>query len=445
MQETPGSVSERHILGGAIRVAAFVLVAKIVIAAREIVMASRFGVGPVADAYNITLAVGTWLPILLAAAIGSALVPALVRADAAPEEERALFLGELDGHAILLASVTALFGLALAFVAPTLFSSGQPETDEYLRTLLLYFAPFAGLTTLFYYFSNRLQAQGRFAYTAIEAVPALFVVFVVLALSTALAPASLAAATLAGGAVQVFLLWLILRRGHVPAGPVSLTRHAPEWGMLVAGIGAMAIGQAVLSLGGPIDQFFAAQAGPGVPASFGYANRLIGIGTSIGTLILARALLPGLAAMRTRDPHGARRVTMKWAACTFALGLVGLVGVYFLAEPVTRIAFERGYFSPQDTARVASLLTLGALQLPFFFSGVAAVQWLAVEGRFVAIAAIAVATLLVKVLLLTVLVDRFGAAGLMLSTAGMYVFAWLMQMIAAAQPARDPQVVREAR
>jgi len=59
--------------------------------------------------------------------------------------------------------------------------------------------------------------------------------------------------------------------------------------------------------------------------------------------------------------------------------------------------------------------------LPFYFAGIALVQWYAATNRYRAIFGITASALLVKVALNVILAPRFGVAGITLATGMMYV------------------------
>lgn len=430
-------MTDRDILGGAARVALFVVVAKVGVALRDVAIAWQYGVGPVSDAYNVAFALGTWLPLFLAGAIGAAIVPALVRAQQGDDRHATKrFIEELDGHALMLAVLVSLFGLALIFIAPLAFDVSDPFVAQSTSSLILAFSPFAGMMMVYYYLANRLQAQGSFSYTIYESLPAVLAGLGIVLVGSTSPILAIGAGTLAGGVLQVVILKVLLNRSRTPVRRLRLTRSAPEWSLLLAGIGTIALGQGLLSLVPPLDQYFAVKVGSGAPASIGYANRLIGIGTSLGTVILGRALLPSLAALRLQDKADAARTAERWAGYAFLAGLVALAAGWTLAPWAIRLLFERGSFTASDTANVAQLVRLGLLQLPFFLSGVAVVQWLAVEGRFTVIAAICALTLGVKAILLFALITSMGSSAIMLSTVGMYAAAWLCQLAALRRPRR---------
>jgi peptidoglycan biosynthesis protein MviN/MurJ (putative lipid II flippase) len=436
-------MSDGAIVRGALRVGAFVLVAKAMVAFRDVTIAWQFGAGAEADAFNVAFAISTWLPLFLAGAIGSALVPALMKARNQSDHAGArVFLDELTGHAFLLAAVVFLASLGIAWLTSLFMQQGAfGGGGDGAIVLMLAFAPFAGLTTLFYFFANRLQALGSFSYSMFEGLPGLVVAFCIVTFGYKAGLSALIAGVLVGGVVQVIILRALLHRREAYRVHPRLTRSSEHWNLLLAGIGIMAIGQALLSLVTPIDQYFALQAGPGVPATFGYASRIVGLATSVGTLVLGRALLPAFAEMAQNDPDAALGTARRWTGLTLILGVLAIGGGWNVTESVVRLLFERGSFTPADTLTVTRFVQLGLLQLPFYFSGIVAVQWLLVSGRFTRVAIICLLSIIVKSVALFLMLPQLGADSLMLSTAVMYGAAWIVQ---AASLAGSPHPGRRA-
>jgi peptidoglycan biosynthesis protein MviN/MurJ (putative lipid II flippase) len=102
-----------------------------------------------------------------------------------------------------------------------------------------------------------------------------------------------------------------------------------------------------------------------------------------------------------------------------------------------RILFQRGAFDAMASANVAGVLRYGLLQLPFFFGGMALVQWYAALGRFRAVLSITTGALAVKFGLNAVLAPVYGIDGIMIATASMYLFtsAMMWLFIGRASPA----------
>jgi O-antigen/teichoic acid export membrane protein len=80
---------------------------------------------------------------------------------------------------------------------------------------------------------------------------------------------------------------------------------------------------------------------------------------------------------------------------------------------------------------VAHVLRFGALQLPFYFAGLTAVQWIAARRRYGSLLLIACLAVLLKLVMNLLLIKAFGLAGIMMATAGMYAFSFTCQYFAA--------------
>src|SRR5690348_17183770 len=76
-----GQVHANHkrIATGALTIAILTLIAKALVAVREMSIAWRYGVSSTVDAYQLSLTIVTWMPMLVSSVIGAVLVPRLVR------------------------------------------------------------------------------------------------------------------------------------------------------------------------------------------------------------------------------------------------------------------------------------------------------------------------------------------------------------------------------
>ena len=418
-----------HIASTATRILLLVMGAKLLVALKEVVLAYRFGVGTVVDAYNVAYTVATWFPMLIAGAAGTALVPTLVSLRRTPDQQRG-FVAELNAAAWLVAAVllaaTFLFGPAAArLIAEGLAPATRGDAAQMARGL----CAFSPLFVLAGYYSLRLQSEEHFFYSFLEAMPALFLSLAALFLADRLGMTALVIGTIVGGFVQLLWLMAITRRTSAGLGGLRLGIGAPAWSIVWRGLGAMAVGQFLIFLTVPMEQYFAGHATSGGIAMMSYANRIVSLITGLGTVVLARALLPILSsAVAEGDLDLAKRQAMRWAGISLSLGLAAALVGWFAAETMIRILLQRGAFGAGDTEMVGGLLRLGLLQLPFYLGGIVIVQWMASRGFYRLIAIIAASSLAVKLGLL-VLLAGFGVSGVMLSTVGMYISAFALQFI----------------
>lgn len=420
-------VNHRSIAASAALIGLLSIVAKLFVAGREIAIAARFGTSGLVDSYQLSLTITTWLPMMVASVTAVVVVPRLVALQARPQEYRS-FVAELNATVLLLGMAVAVLTLIAAPFASALMASGANwQTVDLTATLSQQMAPLAFLTISAAYFSVRLQALQRFAYSITEAVPALAIALFVLAPGDLGGSARLALGTLIGFLLQALLLAALTQSQDVSIGGFNVRHRSAEWRPLYRSALLMLAGQILIALTLPIDQAFAARLGPGSVASLGYANRIIILATSLGGIILARALLPVLSgAVAAGDRELAARHAREWAWLLMGLGALGLATAFLLSDWAVALLFERGAFTQADSIAVAAVVRAGALQLPFYFAGLALVQWLAAMGRYSTLLVIACFALALKLSLNFLLVPILGLQGLMIATAAMYAlsFAW---------------------
>ena len=426
----------KRVAKGALLIGLLTLLAKIVVAGREIAIAWRFGVSSTADAYALALTATTWLPTMIAGVMAVVLVPRLVGLSRSTER-RSGFLEELNSSALALGVAAAAITWVAAPVATNLLASRtEPRTVELAAWMSAQMAPIALFIIVSAYFSARLQARERYGFSVTEAVPALVIALFVIGPAVFPGAGSLTVGTVIGYLLQLIALAAMVRSGDRPFGGLRFSHRSGEWSSLYGSILLMTAGQLLITASIPIDQAFAAPMGEGAIATLAYANRIVALFSGFGTIIVGRALLPVLSAsVEDGDLQLGRRHAVQWAALLFGLAMLGSAFLWIAAPGLVRLLFQRGAFTSAASAEVADVVRIGLLQLPPFFAGVALVQWYAATARFRAMLGITGCALLAKVALNLLLTPRFGLAGIMAATAGMYtVTAALLAIGASVRP-----------
>jgi len=421
-----------RIAKGMVLVAFFVLLGKLVGALKEMAIAYRYGVSGVVDAYVFSLTFVTWLPVLWQSVLSAVLVPTFV---SLPERQKSLFLSELMGfHAIVGAALALVIAVGLPFLVPHVFP-GSSEIVVFNATALTKgLAPVAMLSMLGGVLFTRLLAEERFISTLTESLPALAVLIAVLAWpSDGVAPVSsspLLYGTLFGFGMYVGALWLLLGSGGIST-PFRWTFRSVAWRSIWRSLGYMALGQLVISLTGPIDQVMAASLGEGAISTLSYANRVVALILGLGATAVGRSILPVLS-KTISHPRSAWHVAKRWAQLLSLLGgCVALLG-WWLAPWVINILFMRGAFSFADAEKVAEIFRYGMLQVPFYFSGIVIVQFLASYGKYKEMGAIAATATVTKILANLILMKWMGVSGIALATGIMYMSSFLFSFLAGS-------------
>jgi peptidoglycan biosynthesis protein MviN/MurJ (putative lipid II flippase) len=223
-----------------------------------------------------------------------------------------------------------------------------------------------------------------------------------------------------GFLLQAVILGVLSGRADNIRARLSFSVSSPQWPHMYRAVGVFMIGQFIMSLATPLDQYFVAGLGDGNIATLGYASRVLGLLVSMGAVAISRATLPVLSELLSAgDNARARSIALKWSLFMLAVGCVVAVVAWLLAPMVVKLLFQRGAFSAADTVAVSGLFRWGLIQIPFYFSVLVLVQLLASEGRFKAMAGIAAANFAVKVVANYFLIRWLGITGVVLATGVM--------------------------
>jgi len=426
------SGENRAILRGMVWVAVFLLIAKAVAAAKEMIVAYRYGAGAVVDGYLFVFNLAQWPYGVFASVTGIILIPFLVKLQQERPSEASRLQAALLPFAFLLgAAVSLLFGAIMWWAIIHLELGLTAKSQAAALTALPWVAPSIAFAFMGAVLSNWLMSQRRHANTLLEATPAAAIAICLLVWPIASGQAwgvlPLAVATLIGFALQTLLLVRLC--GH-PIGFAHLRTIAEHWPALRKAFGIMLLAQIIFTSAGLLDQFFAVRMGEGVLASFFYAQRIMALVLGLTTVVIGRAMLPVFASVG--DLRASFAMAQRWAWRFGVLGALCAVALVLTADWAVMLLFERGAFTAKDTQEVAQILRVLALQLPFYLFGIVLVQWLGATGKAFWLLMAAVMGFLAKLLGAWVWFD-LGGQGLAASTVLMYFFTAIMIYLTARQ------------
>ncbi|SAK81427.1 virulence factor MVIN family protein [Caballeronia catudaia] len=415
----------KRIARSAVVLLAFVILGKCIGASKEMAIAYRYGISGTVDAYQLALTLVTWLPTMLTNVLSVLLVPALVSLKDDKSEQNS-FLSELEGAGLVVGTISCLLlWLSWPYMAEAVGGNLAESTREICRNMIFSMMPVGVLTLTISISSARLQASGKHINTLLECVPAIGLLVFVLAARDNESIWPLVVGTSLGFVVQSAWLRVLARRADSMSAMPRVSTRAKQWPHTIRSMGTLTIGWVVAGLWLPVDQYFMAQQGDGAIATFGYANRLLSLVLSMGTLAIARATLPILAEILHRgDRARARSTALKWSGVMTAVGLSGSLIAYLLAPFAVKLLFQNGAFTADDTVAVTTLFRYGLLQVPFYFGMCVLTQLFASERRYRAITVISLVGFGIKIVGNIILIRYFGAQGVLLAT-GVGAFAVL--------------------
>jgi putative peptidoglycan lipid II flippase len=413
----------------------FVALAKIAGAAKEVVVAARYGTSDAIDAYLLIFNVinwplGVWLSIL-----PSALIPLVARASGESPSVNRRFAEELFGFVFL-------FGLGLAFLGwlllPGVLRASGLSADamvlaEGMIAPMALLLPMGALNILL---ATRLLAHGSQLNTLMEGIPALvLVVFLIFGASGD--PRALVWGTVTGFAVQsAALLTRIGAGGELPIPRLGF--GSAPWRSFWKAVAIIGVGQALMSFTMVVDQFMASHIGPGSIAALGYADRVIALVIGLGATAALRATLPVFADVSPEKSENLRQFALYWTKVLFLCGFAAAVLGWIIAPWAIKVLFQRGAFTENDVIAVTEVLRYGLFQIPFYFGGVVLTSLMAAQRRYSVIAYIAGASLIVKVVGNLVFAPGLGIKGLALATSLMYATAFGARAWAVLKSSRGP-------
>jgi len=369
------------ILKGMLTVAVFTLVGKLMSAAKEMVVAYRYGISAEVDAYHFLYNLISWPTGIWCSVLTAVLVPLAARMRDSASDELPHFRSELFGFTLLLGGGLALLAWLGIRTMLGLGGTGLPANSAQLAgaalpglVLLLPLGMLAALQSAW------MLAAGRHVNTLLDSIPTFFIAATILAFpSGGVAP--LVWGTVAGFVFHSLALLIPMARRFELEAP-SFSLLSPQWRWFWQGFGIMIGGQALMSLTVIIDQFYAVSLGTGSIATLGYANRILALILGLAAVAVSRATLPIFSQARPGGAGTIHSVATYWARMMFMVGIAVMAISYVLAPWAVKLLFEHGQFSPRDTLIVTQVLRYSLPQLPFYFSCMVLVSYALSQRRY---------------------------------------------------------------
>lgn len=348
--------------------ASSVLLSRVLGYVREAVLAYQVGAGAETDAYYAAFQIPDLLNYLLA---GGALSIAFL-----PLYTRHLAAGDGEGADRLFATVLGTLGVValmatvvLSWYAEPLIELQFPRFDAQTQALTVRLTRIV-LPAQFFFVTGgiinaTLLARGRFGPTA--AAPVLYnggIITGGLFLAPHIGVEGFSWGALVGAAIGPFLAPLWDARGRVRVRLRIAPADRAFLGYLVVAAPLM-FGQTLLTVDEWYERWFGALLGAGTVAHLGYARRLMLVPVAVVGQAIAAAALPALSRLWAEGRHDAlNRTVLRTLQVGLVLAVFGAAGFFSFAGEIVHIVYQRGAFTADDTARVASILSVLALAVP---------------------------------------------------------------------------------
>jgi len=396
---------------------------------REQVMAYFFGASNAVDAFNVAFRIPNLVRDLFAeGALSAAFVPTFTRTLARDGRDAAWRLGHSVVTAVLIATaIVALLGIVFADPLVRLLAGDYalvPGKIELTVLLTRTMMPFLILVATAAVAMGMLNSLDRFFVPALA--PAVFNVCSI-ATTLALLPVlgrlgiplilAMAVGVLVGGVGQVAIQWPVLRReGYRYRPMLDLKASGLREVLLLMGPGTL--GLAATQVNVFVNTWLATGEGTGAVSWLNYAFRLMYLPLGLFGVSIATASIPRIARRAAaEDRDGLRRTISTGVSMMLALTVPATLGLIVLARPIVALLFERGHFTPADTAATAGALMCYALGLSGYSIVKVATPTFYAIGKSRVPVVVSAATISLNIALNLMLVRTMGYRGLALGTS----------------------------
>jgi putative peptidoglycan lipid II flippase len=426
-----GTSVNRQILRAAASVTTVGIFVKLVATCKEIAIAGVYGRSDSMDAFLAAALLPSLLVNLISESMNQALVPTLIRVREREGHERAqqLLSSSMLWMCVLLTAASLLMALTAHGFFP-LIASHFPAAKLALSIRLFYgLLPIVLITGIATNCTAVLNTFDRFAWPALA--PIVISAVIILAALTSSARFGIWAlvyATVIGSLIHAVIVAVMMDahgykfhlRWH---GMTEATREvALQYGPVLL--------SAVLASGGLlVDQSMAAMFPSGSVSALVYGNRFVSVIIALLAGAVSTAVTPYFSRMiALQDWQGCRHTIRTWIQFT-ALVSVPLAALLIATSHfVVKIAFQHGAFGPRDTAVVASVMAMYAIQIPFVVTSRVFYRFIIAMRRTDLVLYCGILNLILDVVLNLILMRWLGVAGIALATSlwtvSTFFFLW---------------------
>jgi putative peptidoglycan lipid II flippase len=441
-----GSINRRIFRAAASVTAAGILV-KIVATFKEIAVAGVYGRSDAMDAFLAAALIPGLLINLISESMNQALVPTLIRVREREGHDRAqeLLSSSMLWMCVLLAAVSVAMALAARGFFPLIASHFAAAKLDLSVRIFYALLPVVLITGIATNCTAVLNTFDRFALPALAVViNPVIVIAGALLLSGRLGIWAMVYATLAGALLHAAVVagmmdshgYRFRLRWH---GMNEATREvAHQYGpVLLSGM--------VASGGLLVDQSMAAMLPAGSVSALVYANRFVSVVLTLLAGAVSTAVTPYFSRMIALGDWGGCRHTLRtWVRLTALVSAPIALALIAGARPLIRLTLQHGAFGQGDTAVVAPVLMMYALQIPFFVCSRVFYRFLVAMRRTDLIFYCGTINLILDIVLNLILMRWFGVAGIALATSLWTVssFAFLWYWTRKLLPASTAEAIR---
>jgi putative peptidoglycan lipid II flippase len=393
---------------------------------REVVASSYFGTSGAFSAFTFAFQVPNLVRSLFAdAAISAAFVPVFTELLEKGNKRDAYRLA--SAFAVIIAAalttITVLFTLVAPIVMPPLTGDFSPQLDHLMVGLSQVLFPIVLLLGLNGLIVGILNAYDHFT---IPALAPLVWNFVIIGVLVVLKPHfhgpdqmyAYAIGVLAGTVVQLGMCIPVLVRLGFKFEWRGMNLSDRRVRQVLTLMVPITLSLGIINFDLFINSALGSTVSDAVPRAIDAAFRIYMLPQGMFSVAVATVLFPALARLATRkDFDGLRKLTGTGVRQIALLLIPAAICTLVLAEPITRLVYQRGEFGTASTDLVSEALFWFSFSLPFAGINLLLTRTFFSLQRPWLPTGIGAASLVVNLIVSIVLVGPFGIAGVVVGTA----------------------------
>lgn len=402
---------------------------------RDILMAHNLGLGAELDNFFIALMIPMLIVTVLSLPLGAAFVPVYLETKESLSllASKNLVTSTSSWSTAVLLIVCVLLFMNGPILLPMFYIKGTSPDIKQLTTLLDISLPilfFSGMVVL----GNAvLNASGRAVLSsAAQLVVPLLAILALQFFGTTYGVQAVMYGMVAGQMLNLLLIQFYLKRQDVSVLPnlaslkvtderkVQLAPLLPQYFPLAASA-------LFISIAAPVSTLLAMSLPEGAVSAFSLGNKVVLFVTGLVGAAVGTVMLPYFSAMVSKNHLvGARRELSLFLLFATFISVPISATLYTWAEPIIRLAFERGTFDSEATAVVTRVMQYSVVQLPFFVCNAFLLKFATATKHVLAICIVAIIGFLINVAASLLLMKHMGVAGIALGMTVSMVISTIM-------------------
>jgi len=396
--------------------------------AKELTVATWFGTGDALDAFLIGLLVPTFAVNIIAGSLSASFLPTFIKVYKEQGTVAAQrILSSVVGWFISLCLILCIliFFLAPEYL-PVLCSGFSDEKLNLTKVILYLLIPIVFLKGLSNICAGVLNSLESFALpTALQVFGPLSAILLIITAGASLGIYALVFGTLLGFSLETLFIGVAVIKRNFSLRP-RILRSDPAMRIIIGQFLPVVAGTIIMGSTEIVDKGMAAALSSGSVASLNYGNKIIAAVLTLATTAIGTAVLPYFSRMVTEKDWKNIRSTIKfYLGIIFVLGIPAALLICGLSDDIVQIVFQRGSFTPEDTAVVSSVQALFAFQIPFYVASTIVIRLISSLRANHVLMLGAIINLVSNIGLNIIFIHYLGLKGISLSTSFVYMFSFV--------------------